>query len=684
MRKSPILFLTSLLILLAACKRTPLQTAIEAALVSAGDNRNQLEKVLAHYAEPADSLQLRAAQFLIANMPYHYGYYGKPINKYGVIFTLIDTLSYLKVDVTKEDKMHIGDSLLAIYGKPGQEGVNRIQDTRIVSAEFLITNIDFAYKAWKEAPWGSQVTFTDFCDFILPYRLRNEQVQYYRPSCYEQYGRMAAGYQYPDSLRFVFNAMNWDLVTEGTFTMYFNKYFPYPKSFDNARKGKIGGCETTTFFSGIAMQAAGLPVASDFIPNWGNNNAAHYMLHLAGQDRRSPVITNENRPVNTWSQVEWSSVYDEKRHRYTPNELPAGMYIQYIWTIPKIYRYTFSGDSTLIDMRRRCPMKEIAAEFRYDNFKDVTGDYLVCGNYTLQMPPSLRRFRAAYLSVFNISGWKPVAIAAVSDGRAQFKDIGKNVVYLPTVYDGESHLPAGDPFFIDSSNAMHMLKNIPGQRQDMHLLRKTALFPYTAAHSEVVKGGCFEGSNDSTFKRAELLDSIERYPFYMNEIRIKNPSYYRYLRYVSPNNNVPEANNIAEVQFYGEDGKQALRGAFIGSEGSAGHEIDKAFDNDMDSYYEDKNGKGGWIGIDLGPGRKDKVAMIRYCPRNDTNCILPGDSYELLYWDGGWVSLGIKKADAYALDYKAVPAGGLYWLRDLSGGQEERVFTYEKGMQIWW
>ena len=65
-----------------ACR--PQQTPLEAALEAAGTNRPELEKVLAHYQ--GDSLKLRAAAFLIENMPYHYAYSGKELRKYHAYF----------------------------------------------------------------------------------------------------------------------------------------------------------------------------------------------------------------------------------------------------------------------------------------------------------------------------------------------------------------------------------------------------------------------------------------------------------------------------------------------------------------------------------------------------------------------------------------------------------------------
>lgn len=54
------------------------KTNLETALIQAGDNRAELEKVLNHYA--VDSLKYKAACFLIENMPYHYYYTGEEVN----------------------------------------------------------------------------------------------------------------------------------------------------------------------------------------------------------------------------------------------------------------------------------------------------------------------------------------------------------------------------------------------------------------------------------------------------------------------------------------------------------------------------------------------------------------------------------------------------------------------------
>jgi hypothetical protein len=41
-------------------------------------------------------------------------------------------------------------------------------------------------------------------------------------------------------------------------------------------------------------------------------------------------------------------------------------------------------------------------------------------------------------------------------------------------------------------------------------------------------------------------------------------------------------------------------------------------------------------------------------------------------------------ADSTILQYHNAPSNALFWLRNHSGGKEERIFTYENGKQVWW
>ena len=106
------------------------------------------------------------------------------------------------------------------------------------------------------------------------------------------------------------------------------------------------------------------------------------------------------------------------------------------------------------------------------------------------------------------------------------------------------------------------------------------------------------------------------------------------------------------------------------------------FDNNPLTYYQVDRGIDLWIGMAL--PQATSIGAISFAPRNDDNSVVPTDTYELLYWNKGWNSLGEKSTTEDHITYNNVPKNALLWLRDLTKGKEERPFTYENGQQIWW
>ena len=89
-----------------------------------------------------------------------------------------------------------------------------------------------------------------------------------------------------------------------------------------------------------------------------------------------------------------------------------------------------------------------------------------------------------------------------------------------------------------------------------------------------------------------------------------------------------------------------------------------------------------WFGMEL--DSLTEITYIGICPRNDKNSIYSGMYYELLYWDNQWKSLGIKKSQGETITYENIPSDAVLWLRNLTEGKEERIFTIENGEQVWW
>ncbi|MBW7941603.1 MAG: hypothetical protein H3C64_04210, partial [Candidatus Kuenenia stuttgartiensis] len=156
---------------------------LDKALDYAGTNAGELKKVIAHYSKASgDSLKLQAAIFLIENMP------GKGCIKYSAI---TDCGTYTKnlfigngigIDSINKLKKKIENSLKC--GEIRFSNPVFLPDIKIISAKQLIENIDYAFKAWQ-LPWAKTLTFKEFKEYILPYRVQSEPLQTWRKKTFE-------------------------------------------------------------------------------------------------------------------------------------------------------------------------------------------------------------------------------------------------------------------------------------------------------------------------------------------------------------------------------------------------------------------------------------------------------------------------------------------------------------------
>lgn len=132
---------------------------------------------------------------------------------------------------------------------------------------------------------------------------------------------------------------------------------------------------------------------------------------------------------------------------------------------------------------------------------------------------------------------------------------------------------------------------------------------------------------------------------------------------------------------------EKLKGEPFGSQGKKYNPYipEKCFDGNYLTFFEDSRSGDfdKYVGLKL--DIPQQISKIRFIARNDMNSIQVGNLYELFYWNNQeFESLGQMIATNQELVYKNVPKGALLWLRNLTEGKEERVFTYENNKQVWW
>ena len=245
---------------LYSCNRPPKDVRI--VLNAAGGNRTELKKVLRYYSQnPADSLKLKAAYFLIRNMDGKFYYDGELMDIYNNYFHLISD------DDVRNRK--VLDSIAGIYGPLSVDRLERKADLEHLKATYLINNIDMAFKVYLEQPWGKDISFDQFCEYILPYRIGNERPEYDRSEIYRQYNRLLdsvrmAGGTAVDACSVINNELKRNLWK---WTLLLSSFPDFSAS--ALLRYRMGNCREMTGIAIFVMRALGIPVSGDFTPQWG-------------------------------------------------------------------------------------------------------------------------------------------------------------------------------------------------------------------------------------------------------------------------------------------------------------------------------------------------------------------------------------------------------------------------------
>lgn len=265
--------------------------------------------------------------------------------------------------------------------------------------------------------------------------------------------------------------------------------------------------------------------------------------------------------------------------------------------------------------------------------------------------------------------------------------MGAGILYNVMYYEKGKLSPASDPFILNEEGKLVFISADEGNGQEMTLLRKYPIRKSIRDYHDGLIGCYFQGADRSDFKDSVILHTIPASKDHIVTVSISNPRKFRYIRFKSP---FCFKGDIAEVEFYGGNSASdtiKLSGTAIGYPevpATFGTIYQNALDGNIDTYFHGYwSNKLWWVGLDLGEPKV--ITRIRYCPRSDTNFIVEGDRYELCCWKKDkWISMGAQTASKLSLHYANVPSGGLYILHNRSRGKEERIFTWEKGKQVFW
>ena len=633
-------------------KMTPEEKYLEQALEMAGDNRTELEKVLSHYSDNPERLE--AAKWLISNMPMHHSKTGKELEKYRRYFETAADQSM--------NPQTIKDSLDSIYGPPDLTKLDIAYDIMTMDSAYLVENIDAAFEAREKYPWGRNVRWEDFLEFVLPYRLGDEPLTNWRRAILEEYGELI------DSIATLPEAVTPRIASDLLFKEWiWRKKFKWTSRLPNGPRigpdiveWKTGGCREKADGMCYLLRASGLPAAMHIAPMRGDLNDTH----------------------------SWGVIYDSDGSPWLPEQHTDSAY-KSIVPATKVYCETFS-------INREIPLQNLNPRLANPNIanpfvRDETEWYLKeSRRKSFKLPLSslygVSDRDTVYIASSSRKNWIPVGMGIAKRDSVDFGYVGEKTVCVAGIMKDGNFSVRSYPFKTSRNADTSLTFFIPGELKPTNLYSKHTLT--VGDFTRRMINGTFEVSDNPDFAKFDTIHLISESPKRLfTKVEIENAEKYRYVRYKGADRSHC---NIASIAFFeNSEDTIPLTGRILNAPGyhpsDDKHDLRNAWDGDPYTSFDLKEASGGWIGLDLGCPKK--IEKIVFAPRNRGNYIHAGYTYELFFFDNkeGWKSLGTKKAVNDMITMKA-PKGALLYLHCIDTGKDERIFEYDDAndLQVYW
>lgn len=453
---------------------------LEKALRQAHENRGELEKVLQHYKN--DSLKYKAACYLIENMPYHTFAEERIVSPEG---------KAIELDITRFPNSNVVEKYCDSLFRYGYN-VERVSknDVRAISSAFLIENIDLAFEVWQK-PWARQVSFDNFCAFILPYRAQSEIPSTLRREIMQRYLPLLEDSNVQTSFE-ACKIINNRLKTE---IKYKDTGSPLYPTIEETYRAGISRCDGLCNLGAFVMRAVGIPIAVD-MTLWAKLDLGHSWCAVLDGSQFHGFGPGEVNP-------------GEQKSNYTRGRsIPA-----------KVYRIMFAPEQR----------GNIKNDDRFPSFLKNALFYDVTTQYYI--PPATLRVQATkefkrsegivYLCVYNRDRWQPLALGTRTGNNCVFDNVvGDNIFIAADSPDGKNLRFVTPPFYMDRQGKVvpfipdfSNLQSITLNKRKRKIYQPHTL-NYWDAENEKFRSLPFKSATDSTQtynnvpKGAMLLFSI--------------------------------------------------------------------------------------------------------------------------------------------------------------------------------
>lgn len=410
------------------------QPSIADVLDSAGPNRSELEAVLSHYKTNDNNPQkLRAAEFLIENMPAHYSYAGNAIYEYYEYAAGILANKSLSQEQQRDSLLSITD--LKYRDLPS----HTVPDAQVIKADFLIKNIDTSYDRWVNCDWARQITFDEYLEWLLPYKaIELQELDAWRDTLLAHFGK---GLEHPikNDVEYNTTIAIADMLRNDAYHGL-NRYGLYTRaglpllSAHLQASQTFGNIPDYALTAVLVFRSAGVPVVWDETPVGSRGTAA---------TRWYTIISDRGEQLNS----EWDFA-----------TMIGGSFFPYERG-PKVYRSTYAINPDRWEYRQN-------AKYQYPfelGRKDVTSQYFLVSNIAIPIDKEVKKqIKDKYVYIASAvrseeKPWQIVDFGVIKHGKASFHDMGREVLYQIQGYNGETLIPISEPFILHKDGSIEYI-----------------------------------------------------------------------------------------------------------------------------------------------------------------------------------------------------------------------------------
>lgn len=204
------------------------------------------------------------------------------------------------------------------------------RDAKSLSADFLLENVQYAYKARAEFPWAKEVPDSVFLNDVVAYANLNENRESWRKDFYERFKKYVAPCK---TMREAIDSVNKNVRDEQLVDYNTKREKPDQAPYESMRQ-HMASCSGLSILLTDAFRAVGIPSRVAGTPAWHDDRGNHNWneVWIDGQWRFTEYYPSDDLDQSWFLTDAGKAIKEDVRKAiYAASFKPTGCYFPLVW-----------------------------------------------------------------------------------------------------------------------------------------------------------------------------------------------------------------------------------------------------------------------------------------------------------------------------------------------------------------